>query len=121
MADTNPPKMVAPKEKAPKTPKEPKEPKEKKPRAARQDYGFAPDAILKLTDGEKNYKGRRKEMYEALRKSNGKTVQHFLDNNKNDDDPPRGWLRFFVQNEAVTLSGGTKKETAKPEAKQASA
>jgi hypothetical protein len=58
-------------------------------------------------------------MYEALRKSNGKTVQHFLDNNKNDDDPPRGWLRFFVQNEACTLSGGTKEAPKAPKVAQA--
>lgn len=93
---------------------------EKKPRAPRQDYGFAPDATIKLTDGEKTYRGKRGTMYEALKKSNGKTVQHFLDNNKNEKDPPRGWLRFFVQDEACTLSGGTKKEEA-PAKKAASA
>jgi hypothetical protein len=95
-----------------------KEGGEKKPRAPRQDYGFAKDAKIALTDGEKSYRGKRLEMYEALKKSNGKTVQHFLDNNKNEKDPPRGWLRFFVQNEACTLSGGTKPEpkAAKKEA-----
>lgn len=92
------------------------EKKETKPRAPRQDYGFAQDAIIRLTDGEKTYRGRRLEMYEALKKSNGKTVSHFLDNNKNEKDPPRGWLRFFVQNEACTLEGGTK-----PQAKEAGA
>lgn len=88
---------------------------EKKPRAPRQDYGFAKDAKITLTDGEKTYRGKRLEMYAALKKSNGKTVEHFLDNNKNEKDPPRGWLRFFVQNEACTLSGGTKVEP-KPKA-----
>lgn len=81
---------------------------EKKTRAPRQDYGFAKDAKIHLTDGDKTYRGKRGEMYEALKKSNGKTVQHFLDNNKDEKDPPRGWLRFFVQNEACTLEGGTK-------------
>jgi len=95
---------------APTPPKADKPEGEKKPRAPRQDYGFAKDAIIRLTDGDKSYRGRRKEMYEALQKSNGKTVQHFLDNNKNEKDPPRGWLRFFVQNEACTLEGGTKTE-----------
>jgi hypothetical protein len=90
---------------------------EKKPRAPRQDYGFAKDAKIALTDGEKTYRGKRAEMYEALKKSNGKTVEHFLENNKNEKDPPRGWLRFFVQNEACTLSGGT--PPAKKEAKEA--
>ena len=80
---------------------------EKKARAPRADYGFAKDAIIRLTDGDKGYRGKRQEKYEALRKSNGKTVQHYLDNNKDEKDPPRGWLRFFVQNEACTLEGGT--------------
>ena len=96
----------------------PKADGEKKPRAARQDYGFAQDAKISLTDGDKTYRGKRLEMYEALKKSNGKTVAHFLDNNKNEKDPPRGWLRFFVQNEACTLSGGTP-PAAKKEAKAA--
>jgi hypothetical protein len=89
---------------------------DKKERAPRQDYGFAKDAKITLTDGEKSYRGKRLAMYEALKKSNGKTVEHFLENNKNEKDPPRGWLRFFVQNEACTLSGGTKPEPAKKEA-----
>ena len=80
---------------------------EKKPRAPRMDYGFARDAKITLTDGDKGYRGKRLEMYEALKKSNHKTVEHFLESNKNEKDPPRGWLRFFVQNEACTLSGGT--------------
>lgn len=90
-----------------------------KPRAPRVDYGFAKDAKITLTDGDKSYRGKRLEMYEALKKSNGKTVEHYLDNNKNEKDPPRGWLRFFVQNEACTLSGGTppaKKEAKAPAA-----
>lgn len=99
---------VQPNKPAPKTEK--KADGEKKARAPRQDYGFAKDAKIKLTDGEKSYRGRRGEMYEALKKSNGKTVQHFLDNNKDEKDPPRGWLRFFVQNEACTLEGGTPPE-----------
>ena len=89
---------------------------EKKERAPRQDYGFAKDAKITLTDGEKTYRGKRLEMYSALKKSNGKTVEHFLETNKNEKDPPRGWLRFFVQNEACTLSGGTPPAAAKKEA-----
>jgi hypothetical protein len=92
---------------------------EKKERAPRQDYGFAADATIKLTDGEKTYRGKRGAMYEQLKKSAGKPVQHFLDNNKNEKDPPRGWLRFFVQDEACNLEGGTKKEEVP--AKKASA
>lgn len=108
MSTPTPPKSEAsPKATPPKAGDAPK-----KPRAPRQDYGFAPDAVIKLTDGEKSYRGKRKEMYEALKKSSGKTVQHFLDNNKNENDPPRGWLRFFVQNEACTLEGGTPKAPA---------
>ena len=92
---------------------------EKKPRAPRQDYGFASDATIKLTDGEKSYRGKRGTMYEALKKSAGKPVQHFLDNNKNEKDPPRGWLRFFVQDEACTLEGGTKAADKKADTKAA--
>ena len=96
----------------------PKADGDKKPRAPRQNYGFAKDAKIVLTDGEPTYKGKRAAMYEALKKSNGKTVEHFLDNNKNEKDPPRGWLRFFVQNEACTLEGGT---PPAPKAKKAEA
>ena len=56
-----------------------KEGGEKKARAPRQDYGFAKDAKISLTDGEKTYRGKRLEMYEALKKSDGKTVEHYLD------------------------------------------
>ena len=107
------PNVVPPKKSAEKAPAPPKEEREPKPRAPRQDYGFASDAVIRLTDGEKGYRGKRLEMYEALKKSNGKTVQHFLDNNKNEKDPPRGWLRFFVSNEACKLEGGTKPEAKK--------
>jgi len=99
--------------------KTPKKDGDKKPRAARQDYGFAKDAKIVLTDGDKTYRGKRLAMYEALKKSNGKTVAHFLDNNKNEKDPPRGWLRFFIQNEAATLEGGTPPAAAKKETKAA--
>jgi len=99
--------------------KTPKKDGAKKPRAARQDYGFAKDAKIVLTDGDKTYRGKRLAMYEALKKSNGKTVAHFLDNNKNEKDPPRGWLRFFIQNEAATLEGGTPPAAAKKETKAA--
>lgn len=108
-----PPKKTSAKAETPK-----KNDGEKKARAPRKDYGFALDATIRLTDGEKTYRGKRLEMYEALKKSNGKTVQHFLDNNKNEKDPPRGWLRFFVANEAATLEGGTPPAAkAKKEAK----
>ena len=110
MSATSP--AVPPKAEKAAPPKAKKEGGEKKARAPRTDYGFAADATIRLTDGEKTYRGKRGAMYEALKKSNGKPVQHFLDNNKNEKDPPRGWLRFFVQDEACTLHGGTKKEEA---------
>jgi hypothetical protein len=87
-----------------------------KPRAPRKDYGFAKDATITLTDGDKSYRGNRLDMYTALKKSNGKTVAHFLESNKNEKDPPRGWLRFFVQAEDCTLSGGTPPASKKEKA-----
>lgn len=79
-------------------------PKEKKPRAPRKDYGFAPTSTIKLTDGEKSYRGQRLEWYEVLKAHEGKTVADFLEASKDRKDPGRGWLRFFVQDEACTLT-----------------
>lgn len=88
----------------------------KKPRAARKEYGYLPGATIKLTDGEKTYKGQRKERYELLQKFDGRTVDDFaVAYAKKWQDQPRGWLRFFVENEACTLSGG---KAAEPKPKK---
>ncbi len=80
---------------------------EKKPRAARKDYGYAKGATIALTDGEKTFKGARARWYtDYLRKCNGKTVEHFatLAEKGGEKEQPRGWLRFFVEAEACTLT-----------------
>jgi hypothetical protein len=79
---------------------------DKKPRAPRKDYGFAKGATIALTDGEKTYKGNRLRWYSYLTKSDGKTVEHFekLATKAEEKEGARGWLRFFVENEACTLT-----------------
>jgi hypothetical protein len=116
MPDLTPPTKAA---KAPKTPKEPKAPKAakepadpnapKKERAPRTDYGYSKDAIIATKEGETKYRGKRKEWYDSLVAANGKTVAEWEEGRKaaGEKDPPRGWLRFFVQEETVTLSKAT--------------
>jgi hypothetical protein len=49
------------------------------------------------------YRGQRLAWYERIVKFDGKTAEEFLKANDNlttpkgSEDPPRGWLRFFVQ------------------------
>ena len=78
---------------------------DKKPRAPRKDYGFAKGATIHLTEGEKSYRGNRARWYEYLKKSDGKTVEAFgkLAEKAEEKEGARGWLRFFVENEACTL------------------
>ena len=103
--DLNPPT------KAPKTEKVKKEkaPKaeasgEKKERAPRKNYGYHLDAKISMTDKENKYRGQRKEWFDILSSQNGKTVKDFLTACEGRKDPPRGWLRFFVDDGAVTLT-----------------
>lgn len=102
-------------EKAPKAAKAPKAPKvekapvdpnaPKKERAPRKEYGFHKDAVIALVESEAvKYRGQRKEWYESITAFAGKTVGDFLESKKDSKDPPRGWLRFFVQDGSVTLS-----------------
>lgn len=81
--------------------------KPKKPRKPRQDYGWKAGAKITITEEgkKKTYRGKRKEYFERLTAANGKTVEDFVASCPK-DDPPRGWLRFFVQDGAATLSGG---------------
>lgn len=91
--------------------------KESKERAPRQDYGYKPGAKITLTKeaSEKKYRGKRAEYFAVLEKCDGKTVEDF-EKAAPAGDPPRGWLRFFVQDGAATLSGG--KEPEKKPAKK---
>lgn len=105
--DLNPPTKTAKTEKVAKAPKAPKAEAtgEKKERAPRQNYGFHPEAVISITEKEGKFRGQRLEWYEALKGCNGKSVQTFLDATKDKKDPPRGWLRFFVQEGFASLSG----------------
>lgn len=76
------------------------EEKVKKTRKPRQSYGYAKDAVISLTDKSPAYKGKRKSWYEVLRECHGKTVAEF----ELGQEGARGWLRFFVQDGAVSLS-----------------
>lgn len=115
MADKpNPPgasTAAKPKDKAP---ADTTEKKDSKPRAPRQDYGFKAGAKITITeDGtKKTYRGKRKEYFERLEAADGKTVEEFFAACP-EGDPPRGWLRFFVQDGAATLSGGKDPEPSK--------
>ncbi len=129
--DLTPPGKPAKTPKAEKAPKEPKAPKEakapadpnapKKERAPRTDYGFRPDAVIGLVEGKGDkYRGHRKEWYETVKEHVGKTVADWVAATKKEGgDPPRGWLRFFVQDGSVTLTGGTVPEAKKVEEKPA--
>lgn len=90
-----------------KEPKEPKEKKEAKPRTPRTDYGFSPDSTLHIVKGEgkeNKYRGHRKEWYDSLVKFDNQKVAAWADSRKDQKDPPRGWLRFFVQDGTVSLT-----------------
>jgi hypothetical protein len=106
-------------QKAPKAPKEAKAPKAekapvdpnapKKERAPRTDYGFRPDAVIGIVEGKGDkYRGHRKDWFETVKAHAGQTVAQWVAATKKEGgDPPRGWLRFFVQDGSVTLTGGT--------------
>ena len=83
------------------------ESEKKASRAPRQDYGYRKGATIHLTDEAENkkYRGKRGEYFEILKKCDGKSVEDF-DKKCPDGDPPRGWLRFFVQDGAAELEGG---------------
>lgn len=101
MAKTN-----APPEATKKTGKKTGKKADGKPRAPRKDYGYAKGATIQLTDGEKTYRGNRLRWYGYLTKANGKTVEAFeaLAKKAEEKEGARGWLRFFVENEACTLT-----------------
>lgn len=73
---------------------------QKKPRAPRKDYGYAKDAVIRLTDKSPSYRGNRKSWYATLVEANGKTVAEWEAGQEN----ARGWLRFFVADGAVELT-----------------
>lgn len=109
--DLTPPTKAAKAPKAPKAEKAPKAPADpnapKKERAPRTDYGFAKDATITVVPEKgATYRGQRKEWFELLSQFNGKSVNEFFEAAKaaGKKDPPRGWLRFYVQDGAATLT-----------------
>jgi hypothetical protein len=114
MSDMTPPtKKAATKKTAAKKTTKAKDTGEKKARAPRKDYGFKPGAKISVdTKKEHKFRGQTLSWFERLTASNGKTVEHFIDNNKGvtnnngKTEPPRGWLRHFVNAGYATLSGG---------------
>lgn len=112
--DLTPPTKKNGKAKEVKEPKAPKAKKEavekdpnapKKPRGPRQNYGYHPDAVITVQAPETAYRGARLDWYNFIGQFNGLTVKAFEEAAKDRKDPPRGWLRFFVQDGSVTLSG----------------
>jgi hypothetical protein len=95
--------------KAPKAPKVEKAPADpnapKKERAPRQNYGYAETSLISLTGKENKYRGARKKWYDSVVALAGKSVKEWSDSQKaaGEKDPPRGWLRFFIQDGTVAL------------------
>tara|TARA_R110002020_G_scaffold58106_2_gene159504 strand:- start:6871 stop:7158 length:288 start_codon:yes stop_codon:yes gene_type:complete len=82
----------------------------KKPRATRKNYGIKKDSIIRLTDKASQIKmrGNRGKFFDCLKTCNGKTVEEFLKKASVDGgDPPRGWIRFFIQEKICTLVDGS--------------
>jgi hypothetical protein len=86
--------------------------KDKKQRAPRKDYGYKKGAILKLTDKEPKFRGKRQTAYEKMKEFNGKSADDFLSCNLGigEKELPRGWLRFFVTSGYAALEGGVNRE-----------
>ena len=106
------------KPKAEKAPVDPNAPK--KPRQPRADYGFTPDSTIHIVkDKDNKYRGQRLEWFNKIKEFEGKKVSEFMTkyegnkNSKGANEPPRGWIRFFVQDGTVTL---TKSVAANPAA-----
>ena len=92
-------------EKPPKAVKAPKDPNApSKARTPRVDYGFSPDSVIRVAkEKEAKYRGHRKEWFDTLVKFDGQKVSAWFESCKERKDPPRGWLRFFVQDGSVSL------------------
>ncbi len=114
--DLTPPTKSA---KAPKVPKEPKTPKvkaekvakdpsaPKKERGPRVDYGYSPDSVIHIVkEKDAKHRGQRKAWFDSLVAYDGQSVQAWEASRATagEKDPPRGWLRHFVQEGFVTLN-----------------
>lgn len=95
--------------------------KEKKPRAPRADYGFSPEStIIIVKDKDNKYRGQRLDWFNKIKLFEGKKVADFMTmyegakTPKGTADPPRGWVRFFVQDGTVSLTKPPVAATAQP-------
>jgi hypothetical protein len=96
-----PPKEAKPAKEA----KAEKPAKEKKPRGPRTDYGYSTESTIHIVKEKENkYRGQRKAWFDSVVAFDGQTVKAWEESRKAEKDPPRGWLRFFVQDGTVTLS-----------------
>jgi hypothetical protein len=106
------------KEKAPKAAKVPKAPKVVDPNAPpkvakpRGNYGYHVDATIEVVkDKEVKYRGQRLDWFEIVKKYDGKKVKEFNEatsgrtNGKGTVQTPSGWLRFYVLDGSVRLTG----------------
>ena len=101
--DLTPPSRQPKAPKAAKAPKDPDAPV--KVRNPRKDYGYAEDAVISIVPDKDNaYRGKRKEWFDSIAAAQGQTVKAWAEGKGSEKDPPRGWLRFFVQDGTVALS-----------------
>ena len=124
VADAPAPKVEQPKSDKPKAEKAPRDPNA--PRAPRVDYGFKPGATINVTDKEVKYRGKRLAAYEMVKTLDGKLVEEFakLPLPLTGSETNRGWMRFFVRDGAIVLSGGKDPEpkpAKEPKAPEAAA
>ncbi len=109
MTEAMPPSLTPPgkekKERKPRAKKEVDPNAPPKVRAPRTSYGYHPQAYIALTTTEKAGKlhGHRLAWYESIKPFSGKTVAEWEESRKGEKDPPRGWLRFMVQEGLVEL------------------
>lgn len=77
-----------------------------KVRAPRTNYGYHEGATISLSTTERSAKlsGHRLAWYDSIKAYDGKTVAEWEESRKGEKDPPRGWLRFMVQEGLVTLA-----------------
>jgi hypothetical protein len=102
---------LTPPGKAPKAPRAKKEKVAKdpnapvKPRAPRTNYGYHELATISILTTEKagKLRGHRLAWYQSIQPFAGKTVKDWEEDRKGEKDPPRGWLRFMVQEGLVGL------------------
>jgi len=67
--------VKAPKVKAEKAPDDPNAPK--KERAARKDYGYSKDSIIRVLKSEAAFRGQRGEWFDRMKQFDGKTCGEF--------------------------------------------